>query len=227
MEQLTKRLWLRLTQPPRPARSESPYATHIPVLAAVSEVFPIRRVIEFGSGLDSTPAFLDATVFPEITNLTSFENNADWWHRVNAHVGRDPRVDMRQVPGKMSEAVSTAGLDHADLILIDDSDCAADRCATIRKVLWSASADSLVLIHDFEVEVYREAASFPYRFVFDAVNPNTGLLSGSPLPMRRLHRLNRLISRWSRRGVVVGDLRRWKHLLSRIHSGPNMFWIGK
>ena len=223
---LARRLWSRLTRPASPPRSATPYATHIPVLAAVSEIFHIVRVVEFGSGLDSTPAFLDATAFPNIVKLTSFENNTDWWHQVNARVGHDPRVEMRQVTGQMSESVSSADFEHADLILIDDSECAADRCATIRKVQDCVSAATLVLIHDFEVEDYRDAASFPHRFVFDAVNPHTGVLSGAPLPMRRLRRFNRLISRWIRRGVVMDDLPRWKRVLSRTHFGPNRFWFG-
>src|ERR1700691_3025426 len=53
-------------------RSQQPYSTHVPVLAAMGIIAQPVRVLEYGSGLISTPAFLNRAAFPKLKHLASF-----------------------------------------------------------------------------------------------------------------------------------------------------------
>jgi len=103
------------------ARSEQPYATHLPVLIGVASVHRPQRVVEFGSGDFSTLTFLDKAVFPSLLRVESYENNPAWMHQMQAKLADNPRVAYRFFEGRMRDAVSSADLPAADLIFVDDS----------------------------------------------------------------------------------------------------------
>lgn len=112
-----------------------PYASHLPVLRALLDTYPIRRVLEFGAGPYSTPLFLDSP----LGELVSVEPDPEWQEKVGTGDERHVVVPSHDGP-----------LDF-DLILIDDGTCEAERNETIRRVL--PDKPPLVVVHD--AEVYR------------------------------------------------------------------------
>lgn len=182
MQQLTTRTWrkLRSVLQPLPPRAQNAYATHIPVLIGLAAIRPIRRVLEFGCGHYSTKTFLERSIFADLQELQSVENNADWAETMRAAVKDDSRCVVSAVRGAMSDAVRTFDLEAYDLILVDDSTNAQERVATIRALLSRHPLNPWIVIHDYEVEEYRRASSgFQQRFTFKAYNPQTGLISNS------------------------------------------------
>lgn len=117
-----------------------PYASHLPVLKALTKLVPMRRVLEFGAGVHSTPFFLS---LPQLEALWSVETDASWRERV---ITDDARHTV---------SPETPLLGDFDFIFIDDGQNAADREHTIRNVL--ASSHPVTAIHDAEVSEYRTA----------------------------------------------------------------------
>src|SRR4051794_36469667 len=93
-------------------RSENDYATHLPVLIALGGYLPIRRVLELGSGLYSTPAFLDRGAFPYLELLLSIEHDREWGGRVADHVCHDDRFNLTIVSLPVSDALDAVNLDE-------------------------------------------------------------------------------------------------------------------
>ena len=182
MQQLTTRTWrkIRSVLQPLPPRAQNAYATHIPVLIGLAAIRPIRRVLEFGCGHYSTRTFLERSAFPDLEQLQSVENNADWAETMRETVNGDTRCTVNVVSRAMCEAVGKFDLEEFDLILVDDSTNAEDRAATIRALSSHHPSNPWLVIHDYEVEEYRSASSgFKQRFTFKAYNPHTGLVSDS------------------------------------------------
>lgn len=128
-----------------------PYATHLPVLKAVSEAVKLRRVIEFGAGAHSTPFFLDL----KLQRFVSIESDEEW---------TDERAEVHPE--------WTGSLSEFDLVLIDDGQNATERTATIERVL--AGDHPLTVIHD--AEVYNDLiVRAGYHFVFRFQTPHTAL----------------------------------------------------
>jgi hypothetical protein len=74
--------------------------------------------------------------------------------------------------------VADLDLESFDLILIDDSKTSAQRAATISAVARKQPQRPWIVIHDFEVGEYRDAASgFRHRYRFRAYNPETGVVA--------------------------------------------------
>ena len=185
--------------PPRPRHAE-PFTTHLPILAALAVHRPVRRVVEYGSGLISTPAFLDRTLFPDLEQIVSYENDAAWSHKV-AEAIDDERLHLRTVRDAVADAVVAAETAAADLIFIDDSVSEPERAATIRAALATLAATDpaaapVVVIHDFETAGYRDAAATRPRgwtaTEFDAFLPHTGLVcsgeAAAALPLTAIAR---------------------------------------
>lgn len=203
----------RLIWPPVP-RNENPWATHLPVLVALARCLSVRRVLEFGAGTYSTPAFLDRAAFPNLVKLRSIEDDAEWCETVRKRVHDDPRFELDLVSTPMSGNVATAMSDTYDLIFIDDSQVVDDRARTIREVTLRCDPRSIVVIHDYEVEAYRRASeSMTHRFRVSAVDPNVGICwNAAPLKRRSLRALNALLRRNSGK-IPVDDVGRWVALL--------------
>jgi hypothetical protein len=90
----------------------------------------------------------------------------------------DRRWTLQIVNGEIAESVADLDLESFDLILIDDSKTSGQRAATIRAVSRKQPQRPWIVIHDFEVEEYREAASgFKHRHRFRAYNPETGVVA--------------------------------------------------
>ena len=149
----------------------TPFATHVPLLRASGA--GIKTVLELGTGLFSTPLFLDRGYYPELEALVSVESDEEW-----ARLAR--RGDARHAVVFVAEPIESylAGidLDRYDLIFVDNSTLAERRCDTLR-YLSTHVGRSLVVAHDFEVPSYREAAAgFAHALIDDRQSPWTALL---------------------------------------------------
>ena len=168
-------------------RARNDYATHIPILIGLARLRAIRRVLEFGCGHYSTLTFLNASAFPDLDRLHSIENDDAWATTIHEAAKDDPRWTLQLVNGEICESIPD--LESFDLILIDDSKTSAQRAATIRAVAAKQPQHPWIVIHDFEVDEYRDAASaFKHRHRFRAYNPETGVIANSSLDLRGLNR---------------------------------------
>ena len=159
-------------------RALNDYATHIPILIGLSRIREIRNVLEFGCGYYSTLTFLNASAFPHLERLHSIENDDSWAQTVQEAARDDLRWRLQLVDGEISESVADLDLESFDLILIDDSKISGQRAATIRAVAAKRPKHPWTVIHDFEFEEYRRAASaFQHRYRFRAYNPETGVVT--------------------------------------------------
>ena len=179
MQQLTTRGWRKIKSVlyPLPPRARNDYATHVPVLIGVAGLRKIERVLELGCGDYSTKTFLNRAAFPHLKELHSVENDAAWAETIRDAFKHDTRCVVNVVSGAMCDAVSTLDLEAFDLIFVDDSTSAEQRTATITALSAVHPQDPWTVIHDYEVPDYqRAAAGFSHRFIFNAYNPQTGLV---------------------------------------------------
>jgi hypothetical protein len=186
----------------------------VPVLIGIARIREVRNVLEFGCGYYSTLTFLNAAVFPHLERLDSVENDAAWAETINETAKNDPRWTLNLVEGAISDAVSTLDLEAFDLILIDDSQTSEQRVCTIREVAKRAPHRPWIVIHDFEVEDYRRAASgFRQSHRFKAYNPNTGLLWNNTTHARRAKSIDQVIKA-NAKNLEPDNTPRWLNLFS-------------
>ena len=158
-------------------RALNDYATHIPILIGLARLREIRNVLEFGCGRYSTLTFLNRSAFPRLERLHSIENDDVWASTIEEAAKDDPRWTLQRVNGEVSETIANLDLESFDLILIDDAKTSAQRAATMRAVGRRQPQHPWIVIHDFEVEEYRRAASgFKHSHRFRAYNPETGIV---------------------------------------------------
>jgi hypothetical protein len=174
------------------------------------------RVLEYGSGLISTPAFLNRAAFPKLKHLASFENSREWHENVTSSIRDDARAQLRLTEGPMKDAVARDELAAADLVFVDDSD-ELGRAQTIMAIADSRPFGIPVVIHDLELRHIRRSADlFDHVFRFDAFHPQTGVAwNGRWRPASVLPLVNRLIRQCSLT-VPSNDLERWAHIFSEI-----------
>lgn len=198
-----------------PPRAANPYATHVPVLIGLARALKVRSVLEVGCGQYSTLTFLNRAAFPNLEKLRSLENDIEWFAKVAKLVADDPRAEMMPVSGAMSRAMAATEIDAYDLIFLDDSTSAEERAATIREVAAKQPVSTIVVIHDYEVQAYRQAArAFVNRFNFDCLAPNTGIVwNNAAINKRDLRALNTFIKRYSKH-YEPDDLSGWLQVLS-------------
>jgi hypothetical protein len=171
-------------------RATNDYATHIPILIGLARLGEIRNVLEFGCGRYSTLTFLDTSAFPHLERLQSIENDDAWATTIQTAAQEDRRWSLQLVDGEMSKTVSDLDLEAFDLILIDDSKTSVQRAATIRAVASRQPQHPWIVIHDFEVDEYRRAASgFKHRHRFRAYNPETGVVANRVVDSKTIDRI--------------------------------------
>ena len=197
---------------PRQPRAENDYATHVPVLIGLATMRRIERVLEFGCGHFSTRTILKRSVFPDLKELHSVENDAGWAETIRAAVKDDCRSFVTVVSGAMSAAVREFDLETFDLILVDDSASWEQRVETIRALSSLRPVNPWLVIHDYEVEEYRRAAAaFKQRFAFKAYNPHTGVVSNGE-STHGLKTLDQLLKENSAR-VAADNVEGWLRIL--------------
>lgn len=194
-------------------RHENPFSTHVPVLVGLSLISKWNNILEFGSGLLSTPLLSDSRIFKDTTHVISYENDNSWFQKVREAVSMKPGVSLRYVEGNMSAAINPVEVAKSDLIFIDDSSVCSQRVQTIQQVI--KHKPNCVLIHDFEVFRYRFAArGMPNMHLFKAFIPNTGLLwTGDMINRELVTRIDRLIGLHSKR-ISPDDTSGWLELFS-------------
>jgi Methyltransferase domain len=172
-------------------RAVNDYATHVPILIGLASIREIKSVLEFGCGYYSTLTFLNRSAFPHLKQLQSIENDASWAETIQEAARHDQRWTLQLVNGEIAESVSHLDLEAFDLILIDDSKSSAQRAATIRAISARKSQRPWIVIHDYEVDEYRQAAiGFKQRYKFSTYNPQTGLMCNTAShEVKSLHRL--------------------------------------
>ena len=103
-----------------------------------------------------------------------------------------------------------------DLIFVDDSTSAVERAETIQQLVNRPLSGQLIVIHDFEIRNYRDAAStFEHRQIFRAFTPQTGAVwNGSNETAEVLKELSRQIIHHSR-SISVEDVESWRRLFRK------------
>jgi len=148
----------------------------LPVLIGLGSRRSIKSVLELGCGHYSTRTFLNRRTFPDLTILDSYETD-DSWATALKDVTNDARANIHVVPAPMADVIESIDLPAYDLIFVDDSTSEQDRVATIRALSRRKPPDSFIVIHDFEVRSYIDAArSFRNRYAIKSFNPETGVL---------------------------------------------------
>jgi hypothetical protein len=198
------------------ARSNNPYATHLPVLIGLSRLLAVKRVLELGCGKYSTLTFLNKDIFPVLEVLDSFENDLEWANEMKEITRGDPRIKIRLIDKPMSEIVPQIDFQEYDLIFVDDSVTVDERTRTIYEIAKRKTAVKAVVIHDYENKSYREAAKeFSYRFKFDALNPNTGLVwNGEAISTAQLKAMHVLIRKYSHQ-IILDDFHQWIRIFDK------------
>lgn len=149
-----------------------PWSTHLPLLRTLGP--GIRSVLELGAGVYSTPVFLDQALYPDVVRVDSVEHDREWAERVLAACP-DPRLALYVVPEPIEDFLVLLPLDEYDLILVDNSDKAERRVATIQWIARHANRQ-LVVLHDLERDDYREAAGgFRHLTIHKDFVPWTGV----------------------------------------------------
>jgi len=196
-------------------RHRDPYATHLPVLIGIRQLFKIRRVLELGCGKYSTPTFLDKAIFPDLEALHTVETDSKWSNEIEKFVGSDSRLCLILAEKPMKDAVDNINFDHYDLIFVDDSTYVEERVETIRVLSSRCSSLNVVVIHDYENKEYQIAASkFSHQFKFDMLNPYTGIVwNDAQIKQDSLKEIYKRIRKYSK-SISPNDARQWAHILS-------------
>ena len=194
-------------------RALNDYATHIPILIGLARLREIRSVLEFGCGHYSTLTFLNTSAFPDLEQLHSVENDSAWAATIQEAAKHDRRWTLQLVNAEISDCIADLDLESFDLILIDDSKTSDQRAATIRAIAAKQPQHPWIVIHDFEVDEYRNAAStFTHRHRFRAYNPETGVVSNCAADIRSLARS----IKQNARTLEPDDIEAWSNTILKI-----------
>jgi hypothetical protein len=179
-------------------------------LLGLASAFRIARVLEFGTGFYSTLTFLNRSAFPDVVLVESIESDPQWTAKISDAAKGDSRLRMRLMPEPIENWLQEIPLDIWDLVLVDSSTEAARRGRLIEDLARRRNITALVVVHDFEVSLYRNAANdFRNRVSYSAYNPCTGVVwQGDPLPAKSLKNLSRIIARYSKK-LQPDDVQSW------------------
>jgi hypothetical protein len=203
----------KLAQRRLPPRSASDYATHVPIPVGVGQSLKIARVLEFGAGFYSTLTFLNRSAFPDITSVDSIESDSDWISKVSAAAKNDPRLKLQFVPEPVESILADLDLTQYDLVLVDSSTDETRRAALIRELAHRPTGCCLVVIHDFEFGLYKQAArGFVNCVDYSAFNPCTGVLwdvnRNSGNERKTLKEIRKIIGRHAK-ALAPDDVESW------------------
>jgi hypothetical protein len=157
------------------------WGSHIPALIGIGRTYPIRTVVEFGSGRYSTPTFLDRTYFPQLEKIISYEPDPDWLEDTKRR-NTDARLEMVLCPLDKMHTVERA---LADLIFIDCDQHDekrydyAERLKLIQR--YSSDPHAVVVVHDSnftQIKPAIDVSPYRYKYVYvPAFGPHTAVLS--------------------------------------------------
>jgi hypothetical protein len=192
--------------------SEDPYSTHVPILIGLSLTNHVERVVEYGSGFNSTFLFLNHNVFPSIVKIDSYENYLEWYEKVKGGLNSD-LINYVFVDGLMANSVRGDDIYSSDLVFIDDSYTSRERALTIDSVI--KFKPKLCVIHDFENFRYRLSCikSGQKYFRFKSILPNVGIF-GSSVNIENCSKIDVIISKYSPT-VKNSDIASWLAIFRR------------
>ena len=155
------------------SRSPNPYATHVPVLVACAHVFKPARILELGSGRNSTPLFLNREIFTDVVEVLSLENDAQWFGKLDDL--KDVRLERRLVDGAISDAIESIDCSRFDLVFVDDSRTARERKRTLDSLRRRVGGHQIIVAHDFDLWPIRLALySYASHHGIVALTPHCG-----------------------------------------------------
>jgi hypothetical protein len=152
-------------------RSKKAAATHIPILIALSELTAVKTVIEFGSGLYSTPLFLDRSIFPNLDVLCSHENDKSWVHKIKRRC-KDRRLGLVEVEGPIHSVAAKTDFSTCDICFIDDSVAIADRAKTIEAVAMNLNAAGITTMSVEPIVKQRNSLNIVSVYCFKSEHGN-------------------------------------------------------
>ena len=170
--------------------SDDPYSTHLPFLIGLNKIYGFKRIVEYGSGINSTVAFTNKSIF-NFDSIISYENYSEWYEQVKSIIDEIPEVDFRFYDGEMHGAVVDKEVADSDIVFVDDSYSVGSRSRTIKAVRRCNPA--LCVVHDFENLQYRYSAfSFFHYYRFKSLLPNVGVF-GTKLDIEGCKTIDRLV----------------------------------
>jgi Methyltransferase domain len=200
-----------------PPGGSNPFATHVPILIALGRLFKIERVLELGCGQFSTHTFLQTKVFPDLKGLHSVDNDPLWIEKIALMVRDDPRAQVAFVEEPLASFVNAIGFESYDLVFIDNSMVYEERAQTIKSVVAKYSPGNLLVVHDFEQEIYQRAmCGVPYQFKFEALTPSTGIgWNELSVDIARLKEIDTTIKKYALK-IEMEDLEGWANKLNAM-----------
>jgi len=149
------------------------HASHIPFLVGVGAAFTIRSVVEFGSGLYSTPLFLNKRAFPKVETVISTEPDSSWAKKVDEACDSDERLTL------LPKEPEFLALAFVDLIFVDNGP-EQHKIDTIRWMALASTINTIVVVHDAETATYRkEIDKFQTKFISEKFNPGTAICTNA------------------------------------------------
>lgn len=180
-------------------------ASHVPVLVYLAKKYKPKTVLEFGSGALSTNLFLDKDIYTNLTQLTSIEEDEEWFKQM-LPLQKDNRFKLlNRVP---------PCINGYDMIFVDGPQEKNRRGKVIGFVMRDPKEKTLVVIHDIEFKLYRSYLNIRqyYEYLFDPVEaPLTGIYHPNPFPNKELNKVNRLMRKHFY--SVQEDWSRWNEIL--------------
>jgi len=146
------------------------YASHLALLSTLARVVSreIVHIVELGSGLFSTPMWLNRSIWPFVHSVNSYEPDPVWARYIE-YITRDSRLTIMD---KMPPSI-----DFADIVLIDNGDNRRERVQGIRHVI-GYETTGLVILHDANELEYMMTIEphFENCLVYTGAYPHTAIL---------------------------------------------------
>ena len=184
-------------------RSKNSFITHYPILVIICRILKIKKIIEFGSGKNSTTNLTNKKIFPYTDQITSYEDNSTWYKKIKKLIRNKKRINYI-FTNKISKIINNLELNKFDLIFIDNSMDSLERIQTIKNVSKKKLSKAIVVLHDFEYFPYREATKgFNFSYRFRALNPNTGVVwNNKKLKIYTLKKIEQLLLTFGKKNSI-------------------------
>lgn len=183
-------------------RSKNSFITHYPILVLMCRILKIKKIVEFGSGKNSTLNFSNKKIFPYTNQITSYEDNLIWYKKIKKLI-KNKKINYHYT-SKISKIIRRLDLEKFDLIFIDNSMDSLERIETIKNIGKKNLSKTIIVLHDFEYYPYREATKgFNFSYRFSALNPNTGVVwNNKKLNMDKLKKIEELIVTFDKKNSI-------------------------
>ena len=193
--------------------NKNPTATHAPVLIGLAENFIINKVLELGSGNISTSIFLNSSIYKNLVNLTTYENNKVWYNYIKKKHKKNSKWNFVYSNLEIFAALKKADEINKsyDLVFVDDSNTSNLRSLTIKHTV--NIKNTFFIVHDYENNAYKEELKdFKNIFIVDSLTPQTAILYNGNEKIK-IEKLLDTIKYYSKK-IEVDDYKNWKKVFS-------------